>query len=676
MRNILVLLLLMGYTIFKPATIFSIGSSRPGEPKNKYALIIAVGDYPEETGWTKISSLNDVDLIKTSLLKQGFPEKNITIITNAGATKTGIVSALQNLESRVKPGDIVAIHYSGHGQQIQDDNGDELDGFDESIIPFDAHKSFRKGVYEGEKHFRDDELNLYLNNIRERLGNKGNLLVILDACHSGTGTRGNGKARGTQEVFTAPGYTPKPGTGINTGFDEERTTNTEGKLAPMVLISGAGQKQLNFEYTDDAGNSYGSLSYAFSSIIPKVTVQTTYRSLFDQIKNLMSVIAPNQSPQIEGDIDYQIFGGSYIQQVPYYIMDKYINDQTIRIKGGKLMTLNEGTKIGCYPMNTADPEDKAPIVEGEIVSSTMLESVIKLTRPMQEEQLQNCWLFVKEINYGSMVSKIRIGSLNDYPDLRTEFESKLNKLPTVRIDNSNPDLILECNKTRGDAIVQLVTPDDMVLFSESLNKYRVLNTLVDELMEIIKSFNRAELIRNLDLSDSSLNVVFRLIPVEVIQDELGNYKVEKTFDINTKTSNGQITFKPGDVFQIEVTNKGKKEAFFQIIDISPLNEVSVLVPAAGYPADEFRIAPWSGPMVLAPFFAFSEPYGNEMFKLIATREEINLNGIVTSKGKGTRSNLGPLDILLQDSYTQTRAGTLSIPPKSASIYTMVIKIVP
>ena len=38
----------------------------------KYALIIAVGDYPKKTGWSTISSVNDVPLIEQTLLKQNF----------------------------------------------------------------------------------------------------------------------------------------------------------------------------------------------------------------------------------------------------------------------------------------------------------------------------------------------------------------------------------------------------------------------------------------------------------------------------------------------------------------------------------------------------------------------------------------------------------------------------
>ena len=46
-----------------------------------------------------------------------------------------------------------------------------------------------------DKHFRDDLLGQKLVQLRTKLGEKGNLLVIIDACHSGTMTRGVGRTK-------------------------------------------------------------------------------------------------------------------------------------------------------------------------------------------------------------------------------------------------------------------------------------------------------------------------------------------------------------------------------------------------------------------------------------------------------------------------------------------------
>ena len=57
------------------------------------------------------------------------------------------------------------VHYSGHGQQMTDVHNDEKDGLDECWIPYDACRK-ASATYHGEKHLTDDELNVYLNAIR------------------------------------------------------------------------------------------------------------------------------------------------------------------------------------------------------------------------------------------------------------------------------------------------------------------------------------------------------------------------------------------------------------------------------------------------------------------------------------------------------------------------------
>jgi metacaspase-1 len=71
-------------------------------------------------------------------------------------------------------GDSLVLHYSGHGGQQKDENGDEVDGFDETILPLD---------FEQEGVILDDEINEI---IVRPLPRGVKLHAIVDACHSGT----------------------------------------------------------------------------------------------------------------------------------------------------------------------------------------------------------------------------------------------------------------------------------------------------------------------------------------------------------------------------------------------------------------------------------------------------------------------------------------------------------
>lgn len=151
----------------------------------KYALIIAVGKYAPNTGWSATSAINDVKLLKPSLEKAGFV---VTTLVDSQATHEGITIALNRLIRKVKAGDQVYLHFSGHGQQLKNPRSNEPDKLDEAMVPYDAGLYYSKTNY-GQKHLRDKELNLYITRLRTKLKRNGMLLVALDACHSGDATR-------------------------------------------------------------------------------------------------------------------------------------------------------------------------------------------------------------------------------------------------------------------------------------------------------------------------------------------------------------------------------------------------------------------------------------------------------------------------------------------------------
>lgn len=172
--------------------------------QTRRALVIGLGRQ-EDPAWNKINGDKDVPLVVDMLGKAGFEKKHIRTLVDDKATKAAIVGAFIVLAESAKEGDIVYIHFSGHGQQMRDRNGDEADGLDESWIPYDAYRQ-PCNKDRGEKHLVDDEVNICLSAIRDKIGASGKLLVAIDACHSGDATRDidDGEvARGVGDVFEA-----------------------------------------------------------------------------------------------------------------------------------------------------------------------------------------------------------------------------------------------------------------------------------------------------------------------------------------------------------------------------------------------------------------------------------------------------------------------------------------
>lgn len=235
--------------------------------QTKRALVIGLGEQ-QDKAWNKINGDKDVPLVQGMLKSAGF--KSVTALVNRQATKTGIVGAFKRLTVSCKQGDVVYVHYSGHGQQMTDVHNDEKDGLDECWIPYDAYRKV-SATYHGEKHLTDDELNVYLNAIRHKIGAKGKLLVVIDACHSGDGTRGDNDevVRGVEDTLVVDSLN---GRGLYETFemlkslfmgdnDKEKIINDKAKpLAERwITLSACRSDQVNVEMKSPA---VGKLTYA------------------------------------------------------------------------------------------------------------------------------------------------------------------------------------------------------------------------------------------------------------------------------------------------------------------------------------------------------------------------------------------------------------------------------
>lgn len=283
---------------FCVTAIFLFVSLLTAESQTKRALVIGVGQYPEESGWCIIHGDNDVPLISDALIQKGFSSDKIVSLINEQATKKNIIKKFNQLIEQSHLNEVIYIHFSTHGQQVTDIDGDEEDGLDEAIIPFDARKAFVKGVYEGKNHLIDDEVYKLLSALRAKIGKTGTLVVVIDACHSGDSTRGNDNpndsiiVRGTNEVFQM---------GVNRSSFAKSI-----KKIDWVEISATQSYQNNYEYKVN-DSYYGSLSYAIKLTLPGLTGNENFSDMFKTIQKKreeMNVSRYPQRPMIEGESIY------------------------------------------------------------------------------------------------------------------------------------------------------------------------------------------------------------------------------------------------------------------------------------------------------------------------------------------------------------------------------------
>lgn len=275
------------------------------------ALLVLIDAYPQKSGWGNIHATNDSLIIIPMLFKQGYSPKNIAILSNEKATKRKIIQSLSDIYKRSMKGDYIYIHFSCHGQQMIDNNGDETDGLDEALIPYDAKRRYAKGVYERENHLRNDELEVHLEQLRRRIGKNGHITVILDACHSGTGTRNEEEdeyIRGTSYIFGSE----EQQRNMITSKNWRLSHRMDKSLAAITIFSACQDDQINHEYKDiNTGLYYGSLSYVFSQAMSLRSGNHAVTSFFNTLKNEMKTIFQNkrweQIPYYETTNKDQIF---------------------------------------------------------------------------------------------------------------------------------------------------------------------------------------------------------------------------------------------------------------------------------------------------------------------------------------------------------------------------------
>lgn len=122
---------------------------------------------------------NDANNIKRYLIgKQGFKEKDMLILIDDDChhspTRKNILEAFDRIVEYSKSGDVVFIHYSGHGGRVRDTSGDEADGYDETLIPLDFKRAGQ---------ILDDDL---YKRLVTKIAKGVTVVVLMDSCHSGT----------------------------------------------------------------------------------------------------------------------------------------------------------------------------------------------------------------------------------------------------------------------------------------------------------------------------------------------------------------------------------------------------------------------------------------------------------------------------------------------------------
>lgn len=275
----------------------------------KKAFLVGINKYPNSPLRGCINDCIVIFQILTS--KFDFKTENIKILNDYEATRKNIVNGLKWLTQGVTENDSIVFHYSGHGSQVMVDDWsstNEVDGRDEIIVPYDMDWT---------NPLRDYEIGSYF----KRVPKKCDALVILDACHSGTGLRNGFEPvdKFTEDDwinrFIAPPLSnilSNPSTIIkddlsfespNPKVDARGRKNSflvhTADQGDAILISGCEESQTSADAW--INNKYqGAMTYTLAHVLSKNGFDIKYNDLIIEMNKIMDKFKFTQNPQFEG----------------------------------------------------------------------------------------------------------------------------------------------------------------------------------------------------------------------------------------------------------------------------------------------------------------------------------------------------------------------------------------
>lgn len=199
-----------------------------------------------------------------------------------------IISEINWLVSDAVPGDHLFFLFSGHGGQKEDTNGDEEDGYDETILPCDYRKA---------GSIVDDDLHDW---IVKRIPMGAKLTALMDCCHSGTGLD-------LPFVYTVstmdndnqvPSKSHKKRKNHHGTLQNQQILHEKMSWGDVTLFSGCRDDQTSSDATSLGSMPQGAMCYAFLKVLQHATRVLTYHEVLVSMRQVLKSAKFSQVPQL------------------------------------------------------------------------------------------------------------------------------------------------------------------------------------------------------------------------------------------------------------------------------------------------------------------------------------------------------------------------------------------
>jgi hypothetical protein len=652
--------------------------SQPTVAPMKFALLVGIDTYQYVP--TLDGCVQDVQDMKELLIRKfGFAPQNILTLTNKQATHGGIIEAVKRqliANSKLHPNAIVVFQYSGHGSQVDDTNGDEADGLDETIVPVDSRDPQNKNF-----DITDDELS----DLFEQLSQyTSNITFILDSCHSGSATRGSSKVRRiAKDTRPQPPQPPLSATRSAAKTRDAETTDILPSSQRYITISGSTSEEVSNEMVSSSGGTRrvnGAMSFYLIRALQDAQPDMSYRELMSEVSNAVNLAYPAQHPQVEGDIRRPIFGGAANREEPFIRVSKVVG-KTVTLDAGAAHGIKIGSPIAIYSRSAQKLSgDEKKLGVGTIKSVSYFTSTAVMLEPVAIPKASKAVLIAPDYGTEKLRFAIDTNEIND-----TKFVSQLrDQLKTISsleifqppLGNAGTapswDVALfrgqfgsvfkdkesVAPSSTGDST--LPSPDALVYYLAGKDGAAMFGFFVKpddpigppRVAEALERLTRIRALKAISNKSSTFKRGFRLTPIRVTgtPSESG-FNIEK--EEPARSEQLIHSFGMGEYFKFQIENQTGKDMYFTLFDLSADGSVKILYPPEGA-VELLRAGDKVTPQHL---FQTTAPAGFETFKIIATTNKTDFSFLTQS---GVARGESPLEELMNLALGRKRSDEVKV----------------
>lgn len=355
-----------------------------------FGVFIGIDSYPGLPGSSLDGCVRDAMSLQR-IFTSTFGVKRYVLLTNAQASRAGIGQVLDALveevrQARAKSAEpiTVVITYAGHGQRVLRKTVNEANPGDtmESTWVASDCRSFEDGTAD----VRASELFKVYSALAEA---GAQVIMISDACHSGAGFRGRGKARTFKRATLPEGSKDDLFASLKTRALDAKPAEVQsgpmGEYRPLpgfVWYAACKNSEVAFEAIDEQRRPCGRLSYVLRQLLPEVASKTTYGELAAQIATKFAENPEycDQHPQFHASIkktdEHFLKGG----KAPLHarIIAGSLKDGSVDLNMGRIHGVSTAAHFVFY-QNSEDLEARSkPIAEAPVTDVADFTCTVKL----------------------------------------------------------------------------------------------------------------------------------------------------------------------------------------------------------------------------------------------------------------------------------------------------------